>query len=442
MSSPFPQLLRRANIATYDPLISRIYTTTPSSQSRHSDWGLKFSIHRTKGPRYIKFNSLDSGPGFDCDWRSAEREARFIQAWGSGKIRWSPEQKQRKTHYATKSTSPFSISESMVEPLLGKKEWVRDVESMSEEDFEKYLERIRAERKQFLKQRLEQMPESTRQTLVHPEDNTLIHLSTSDKLPGDAVPSLESAISAAERSSPSSTKILSRPHQLYGLTYANLPESVQDYNPLTSLPGHTLNTISRHDAAQDSVASPARRGGNNRPWIVSLGGITGKTTPSPEHISFKPNDSVIGVDFTRQKLTDGRGTFKPSHAQIRSPPTVLALAESGAGARWKRKWRSSGASSTGPLNTVQFDLHLSNAPEDGLEIGSREWLVNAEKPATARPSDVLGGLKQARSGNGRAYLEELQRKQDAGKAAAKQGRKDSLQSVQRLLERFKKSQPE
>lgn len=79
MSSPFPQLLRRANIATYDPLISRIYTTTPSSQSRHSDWGLKFSIHRTKGPRYIKFNSLDSGPGFDCDWRSAEREARFIK---------------------------------------------------------------------------------------------------------------------------------------------------------------------------------------------------------------------------------------------------------------------------------------------------------------------------------------------------------------------------
>lgn len=41
----------------------------------------------------------------------------------------------------------FSISESMVEFLLGKKEWVRDVESMSEEDFEKYFECIWVERK-------------------------------------------------------------------------------------------------------------------------------------------------------------------------------------------------------------------------------------------------------------------------------------------------------
>ncbi|WVO17577.1 hypothetical protein L204_105274 [Cryptococcus depauperatus] len=431
MSSPFPQLLRKANIATYDPLITRIYTTTPSSLSRHADWGLKFSIPRSKGPRYIKFSALDSGPGFDCDWRSAEREARFIQAWGSGKVNW--ELDGEKTEFRTQFNDFRNgrHDDEMVEPIVKQEEWVRDVESMSEKEFEKYLEELRAEGKRYLRQEL-QLPESSESTIVHPEDRSLVHLSIAGHLTESLIPTLQVSLQSSHRSSVNSTQIYSNPHKLQGLTYAQPPDTSNDYNQSTSLPARAINSVNRHEDAWERGSLASAATGSNQPWVVSVGGLTGKTNKANvDSRSYLSNGDIHGVDFSRQDEKSGTYRVKVTGARLKSGPTVLALAESGAGRRWNGRRRVNGASMPSALDKFTFELNVAPITEE-LEVGSPEWIT--KEPAVY--PITFGGPKHERDGKDRQRLNEQQLD---GRQRVKQGREDSVIKVKALLDRFKKS---
>ncbi|WVQ70497.1 hypothetical protein IAR50_000016 [Cryptococcus sp. DSM 104548] len=439
MSSPFPQLLRRANIATYDPLITRIYTTTPSSQTRHADWGLKFPVHRTKGPRYIKFSSLDAGPGYDLDWRSGEREARFMQAWGSGRVRWDAKEKaprefRRPLGYSSKENER-QMASAMVEEVVEKKEWVRDVESLSEEEFEKYLETVRGERKRFLAERLETMAETTKETLVLPEDKTLVHLSTGGKVGLNSISSLESSIHNANRASATSQKILSVPHSLRGLTYAHLPPNPNDYNPATSFPGHALNPVSGNKG-------DTRGSNTNNPLVVSVAGVTGLTTRASYHPDFASNQQQTFVDFSRQNPENGRGRFKAVDARARGNPTVLALAESGAGARWTRRRGDSGGAPS-PLDSAHFDINFAilrpSSSSSSANIGSPEWLLAEEQKQTvASPDSVYGTSRRERRPGQAGEMLRTQEQQQEGREAMKKQRTNALSTIKSILAKHKK----
>ncbi|WVQ95705.1 hypothetical protein IAU59_002804 [Kwoniella sp. CBS 9459] len=435
MSSPFPQLLRRANIATYDPLITRIYTSTPSSKAQHADWGLKFGVNLPKGPRYIKFNSLDAGPGVNCDWRSGEREARFIQAWGNGSVRWSNE---GDIPAFSTGISTRGFGDQFAEPaeeVVGNEVWMRDVESMSEEDFEKYLERIRDERKRFLEERLESVPESTRQTLVLPEDKTLIHLATSGKTTGGASANFQASLTASDLEDPTSTKLHSKPHRLHGLSYARKPVSSNDFDPTSEKKGRVLNKVSSADNAYNKARrNSALAKSNNIPLVVSLGGVTGRTSTENRSITDSRQVSIDETDYTREQPLQGVGKFKINKAQLNSAPTVLALAQ--ARGRVGGRWRNVTASS--PLDTFHFDIGvtpISSAldeqfldpfggsggssdaqPGRSAEVGSREWVSRDEAPESQ--SRIAAELKagqrrnQRKQGEAQARIKAMEQKAD------------------------------
>ncbi|WVF68148.1 hypothetical protein IAT40_002911 [Kwoniella sp. CBS 6097] len=448
-SSPFPQLLRRANIATYDPLITRIYTSTPSSKSQHADWGLKFGVNLPKGPRYIRFNSLDAGPGVNCDWRSGEREARFIQAWGNGSVRWSSGDDIPAFSTAVNTNTFSDRFAEPAEEIVGNEIWMRDVESMSEEDFEKYLERIRQERKRFLSERLESVPESTRQTLVLPEDKTLIHLATSGKTTGGASANFQASLTASDLADSTSTKLHSKPHRLHGLSYAQKPVTSNGFDPTSEKKGRVLNKVSRADDAYNRSRSTAlaRANNNNFPLVVSLGGVTGRTSTENRSVN-DPNEVPIDeTDYTREQPLQGVGKFKINRAQMSSPPTVLALAE--ARGRVGGRWRNVATSS--PLDTFNFDVGVvptfsasDEQLEDPLigsgsdsgkssrqssEVGSREWVSrDTVVDSVARmASDLTAGIPRNQRRQGEAQAKLREREQSA----------TTLLNVNRMLARVR-----
>ncbi|OCF33608.1 hypothetical protein I316_04681 [Kwoniella heveanensis BCC8398] len=456
MSSPFPQLLRRANIATYDPLITRIYTSTPSSNAKHADWGLKFGVKLPKGPRYIKFSSLDAGPGVNCDWRSGEREARFIQAWGNGSVRWSSGDDVPAFSTGVNTRIFDDHFAEPAEEVVGNEIWMRDVESMSEEDFERYLERIREERKKFLSERLESVPESTRQTLVLPEDKTLIHLATSGKTTGGASANFQASLTASDLEDPTSTKLHSKSHRLHGLSYATKPVTSNEYNLASEKKGRVLNKVSRADEAHHRSRALAMSSvkNNNFPLVVSLGGVTGRTTTENRSIIDSNQVSIDETDYTRQQPLQGVGQFKINRAQMSSAPTVLALAE--ARGRVGGRWRNAAAPS--PLDTFNFDIGVtpvssatdqqytdeyfggSSASADSSQaarrsspppVGTREWV--------SRDNAVDGISRQmaeTRAGNPR-----YQRKQGEAQARLRtqEHRADTVDRINRLLAKVKLS---
>ncbi|WVR08457.1 hypothetical protein IAU60_005512 [Kwoniella sp. DSM 27419] len=426
MTSPFPQLLRRANLATYDPLITRIYTSTPSSKSQHSDWGLKFPVNAPKGPRYIKFSSLDAGPGVNCDWKSAEREARFVQAWGNGRVRWhKPDDprpflvKIRKVDSIYRNDG-FGESDLVEDGEEGSEVWMRDVESMSEDEFERYLERIRSERSKFLEDRLQNVPESTRQTLALPEDNTLVHLATAGKTTGGATANFQASLTASDLLDPSSNKIHSRPHRVHGLSYSSPATSTNDHQPALDKKGRALNKVSRYDEAHSRSRSGgllARSGANNLPFVVGLGGATARTNTSEQKMSEAASE-LEEIDYTRANPSRGVGHFRVTSAELKQPASVLGLAGSRPGSRVGGRWRSA-SSSPSPLDTVNYDINVeltSGSDGQDVELGSRGWV--GQEPRVSlndkfRSDLGAGGPRKSRNSEETFWkLREKQDKQD------------------------------
>ncbi|WWD08526.1 hypothetical protein V865_006638 [Kwoniella europaea PYCC6329] len=464
-SSPFPQLLKRAHISTYDPLITRIYTSTPSSKSQHSDWGLKFPVPIKKGPRYIKFNSLDAGPGVNCDWRSGEREARFVQAWGDGTVRWQNEDEVQALPFLTKAqTAAFSrnaqsddylteqipSSESAEDQL-----WMKDVESMSEKEFELYLDKIRKGRKEFLDQKLNDISTSIKETLVLPEDNTLIHLSYTGKTPSNSTLNYQAALTTSELRDVRSNKLNSKPHRTNGLVYSAKPTSSNEYLDTSSKKGRVLNKVSRYDNTQNTSRSLMGGGGNNLPWIVSLGGLTGKTITNNNRFTDSNvggnaymNNSIDQTDYTRSDTSAGVGKFRINRAEMGSnPPSVLALKDSkytNNGTKLTGRWRQSTANQPSPLDTFRFDIDLSitdiESEVDGAgagvgvgQPGSREWVGNESKlnklsMGTWQDELNLGGPRRERQ-KGEA-LDKLKKKE-------REATKETMSRLHRLLNKHK-----
>ncbi|WWC92076.1 uncharacterized protein L201_007030 [Kwoniella dendrophila CBS 6074] len=469
-SSPFPQLLKRANIATYDPLITRIYTSTPSSKSQHSDWGLKFAVPVKKGPRYIKFNSLDAGPGVNCDWRSGEREARFIQAWGNGTVRWTNEDdvpayiiKRAPPPSATgfsadalveeiypdqEGNDSSSSSASSSSSILDDKIYMKDIEIMTEKEFENYLNLIRSNRKSFLKERLNNLPNSISNSLILPEDKTLIHLESTGKTTQNSFNEFQSNLTKLELKDLSKNKLHSNSHKTNGLSYSKQPTSTIEHF-VSDKKGRVLNKVSRYDDFSSSNNRSNRIGGgnnNNLPWVIGLGGLTGKTNNQNNRTTdFNNNhNSIEQTDYTRTKnINDGVGKFKINKAEMSStssPPIVLALNESKYTSHKLTggRFRQSLANQPSPLDTFKFDIDLSissienDSNSEPLQPGSREWVASETKISNYNNllqnglGGNLGGPRIQRQ-QGEA-LERLQRKQNT---------QDTVQRLQKILTRHR-----
>lgn len=377
--SNFPHLLKRTNFASFDPAITRVYASTPHSSTRHGDWGLKYPITRAKGPRYIKFTKLDVGHLLGSDWQSAETEARFIQSHGRGKTPWTSHTESTPSSSRSSSKNwlagldddaPTPGDGSKGEATHGEKDFMRNVNGMTPGEFEKYLRQIRNHRQRFLSGKLEHMIPEVREQLVDPEERTYANLAVKGYMTLYDVNEYQVALTESFVESSGGReggKIQSIPHRSFGAAYSKVSTIAPDHNALLYHPGRALDPVTSKALPRhfNRTAMPNRTEGTNKPWVVSVGGVTGESRDT----NARANDGPVqtGTDFTRDQPDSGQGMYKFSKALIRSPPRVLNLPT-------KQK----------PLDTFAFDIIVTPVTPEHLastrNIGTRAFTA-AERPA-------------------------------------------------------------
>lgn len=417
MASPFPQLLRRSKFATHDGVITRVYASTPSSVHQHGDWGMKFPIHRSGndkgGPRYITVNQMDTGTILGSDWRSAEKEARFVENWGRAG-RWTHrdiEAERLRTSSAIAAGSPLPSRgrggahhlEKYAERDLHEEHatqtrraqeaeqgvyLVPDVNRMSRREFEKYLDTIRAARSS---------------AKANTEGETMVERASRGKTSASDADHYRATLAHTELMSPESTQINSVPHLTHGLAYsASTPSSSSAAS--SGLPGRLIGRTSDSSQSRSAYGYVNRRADDdNRPWAVSLGGLTANLS-NEDRSTRDSGKRLEPVDYTRLQPTRGESTFQIRKAQITSPATVQYLQQRNHAARWSahRGDRVSGAKQASPLDTFASDIILTESSSSSSASpgpGSKEWVArdSANAPRYTSEEDRLGGIGGAKS---------------------------------------------
>ena len=446
---------------------------------------MKFPIHTKKGPRYVTVNALDTGTILGSDWRSAEKEARFVENWGKAG-RWTNRDiEAQRRHAELEAGHPGAGSgvekqhdryaardfekEAQEAEELARQErmFMPDVNSMSKKEFERYLDQVRNGRQGYLGTKLEALKESTRgarEVAASGDRNTLIGLATRGLTSSGDPAHFQATLAHQEMTSdindndPQQTqtpRIQSNPHMMYGLTYST-PSSSSSTSPVTG------RVVSRNQAHQDRYGgynnnNSVRRNNNddNKPWVVSVGGLTANLS----NVNASVRDGgqrVKPVDYTRSKPDQGIYKFKIDKAELESPPKVHHLQQANKAARWSGRYKSvSGANQPSPLDTFEFDIVLSNAtpaqdqddPTTSTSTssssspvpGSKEWVArdptSGGSSRTMSPGDRLGasiGLGSSRKdrvgGQTLGYLDRLRGQAEEQKEADEKHRLYSEQN--------------
>ncbi|KAI0345100.1 hypothetical protein BDW22DRAFT_1353970 [Trametopsis cervina] len=191
-ASPFAALLRRSKFSSLDTSIAQVYTSSGGDLSR-GNWGLKRPLPQRRKGAYITVRAVDSKEQ-QTEWDHAEQQGRWIQMWDevgiTPKIHGGPwitrlgtkanaTEDPFDSEYARKveveehdeafEAPPREAEEieltpeeqaqaeeqrvllRMLEPGPGAS--MPNVHAMSESEFEKYLEKVRAMRPTFEKYR-------------------------------------------------------------------------------------------------------------------------------------------------------------------------------------------------------------------------------------------------------------------------------------------------
>lgn len=399
---------------------------------------MKFPIHTKKGPRYVTVNALDTGTILGSDWRSAEKEARFVENWGKAGRWTNRDMEAQRRHAELEAGYPgtgvekqhdryaardFEKEAQEAEELARQERmFMPDVNSMSRKEFERYLDQVRRGRQGYLGTKLEALKESTRgakEVAASGDRNTLIGLATRGLTSSGDPAHFQATLAHQEMTSdvkdPEQTqtpRIQSHPHMMYGLTYST-PSSSSSTSPVTG------RVVSRNQSHQDRYGGGynnnigGRRNNNddNKPWVVSVGGLTANLS----NVNASVRDGgqrVKPVDYTRADADQGTYKFRIDKAELESPPKVHHLQQSNKAARWSGRYKSvSGANQPSPLDTFEFDIVLSNATpaqddpsstssssssasSNAPTPGSKEWVArdptSGESSRTMSPGDRLG----------------------------------------------------
>ncbi|RSH85142.1 hypothetical protein EHS25_004949 [Saitozyma podzolica] len=492
MTGSFPSLLRRSAFASYDPSITRIYTSTPSSAGK-GDWGLKYALHRPRGPRYIKVDGLDGGKVLGTEWRSGEKEARWIESWGSGKVRWVrdgdgvgdgygyPTGRRRWFDQDVEAEGPRSAAgkeggdaagagvgvgfgfgaEGMTQARTGRPGtmWMEDIESMTEKEFERYLATIRSAR-------------ARRPDARQPREQ--------GSFGGYGRADLSVRLTHASLAAPASDRLHSTPHQTFGVSYSpsqtgSLPlgrmgsavgfagaggpgsgsGNGTTYSAWT-FPGRALDKVRQVSISEERGRQRSNYSGGDsgHPWVVSVGGATGKAAVKARLAD--TTETIERTDYTRADTSAGTGRFRVSAAKIRQPPMVLNLRGSRDGRKWVDRFAESQMRRPNPMDTANLDIAFELASTSAVEVqaqpdqsasastpsrlGGPEWVAaEPTKRANLSYGDHLGvgGRREDRvPGAARAGLREYERRKEM-KRNEEEGNKVKHSNLMDLLKRIK-----
>lgn len=371
MSKTFPELLKRSRFVTYDPTISRVYTAPSQAITARGDWGFKFSVFRPNKAPYLEMRALDAGPGVRQDWRSAEKEARFISMWGDGRVPWRTRESGRRVQRnPLLASQPAPAAETEVLP---------NVDAMSPREFERYLEQLRARRGELKAQLEPTLPAGT---------ETLAEASARGAVREQTTAGFQADILKQEIESPGATRTMAKPHRLAGLAYSSAPAAGAQLDPQRVHTGRVLDQAPRGANSYRGIE------GVNAEWVVGLGGVTATGSSGTLRVSDRPTLSKF--DYARERKHAGLARFAVKDATLEKPPRVLGLNQTGNPDPWVQ--RTSSAKRHQPFNSLRFDIKV--AQTEPVRPGSAEWVArDTAAPANVGASGLgnLGGPKASRA---------------------------------------------
>jgi len=346
--SPFACHLRRSKFASYDPTIGQVYTTYDGNAYR-GNWGFKRPLPLRKRDKFISVEAVDS-PEQQTEWSPRELEARFIKRWEevapepSVREAWDNHcTSSRRMHHA--ELAKEDQNGNIVNPAVRRQlespnmPYVAPgplVSSMPTRVFNRYLDKLRRQRPEFL-EFLSQEGQRSTQTQTAPR-----HIVASSAYEQSALVSAEvvrrrflQKQSHTTYESPDSRAIEQRPHRNGGLSYDHTSHLTHFFTT-TEQPGRLLekHVNDRRGSRQASFAGMAV---NIRPPIYPSEGepklriVETMLKQAPSVVSAQPqglDDAIIDtsvLDVANLHMTRAN-PYPPgsrayiAHAQTIAPP--------------------------------------------------------------------------------------------------------------------------
>lgn len=386
-----PSLLARTKFATFDPLIARVYTSPSTSRG---DWGLKYTLPSSTAahprPKYLRILSLDAGQGLDCDYRSGEKEARFMERWADGRHGWFTREEyefqvtdeaarghlrvqRRHASGGVRSKKGTSLKELKADEdeqgrtpaakqdvLDASAPFMPDIQAMSEKRFAAYLDELRARRTDYA------------QHLEPAAGGNLLRAAVSPRRMDKHHSRFIADTKMRALKSRDSDELVPSPHELYGLAYSKPVSGSSSYtdpnviqretSPLTAYPGRALPADVGRDSYQRNKDLQATRGRNvKNDYVIGIGGLTAGMSRGTNN-GYSNEGLDPSFDHTRTDKTRGVSTFRVKSAALLAPPRIILSSATGkrdpTPLSVNQNGFTAGTKQFSPLDSFRYDMEV------------------------------------------------------------------------------------
>ena len=338
-ASPFAQLFKQSKFASFDRHIGQVYTTHGGDAHR-GDWGFKRPLSVRRRGAYITVKNVDTTE-YQTEWNSAEPQALWVKNWDELQMAPQPPDygpysstEQLKDHVQQSDYLP-----NQQDPSTWRRPYVPNLDSMTQDEFKKYLAQVRVHRNKFYK--VTQANQASRGRVA----SSFYQIGNS--YPTNWEDHYAHHLSNKRRTNPRSREMEHLPHRNGGLNFAN-------YTPLQTF----LMTKERKGRLVEEYV-----GKDNKKlfYVASYGGMAG--------IVQKSNAGLVQPMVWDDPLRTGEAKLRPQTAVVHRQPIVVGKKRQG-------------------LKATKMDVELrvwdgqSHARSNPHPPGSRQYIA-AEPPGFA-----------------------------------------------------------
>lgn len=384
-SSSYSALLRRSKLASYNPSIEQVYTSTGGNLSR-SNFGLKRPLPQatTSAAPFVRVNSLDNAQK-RTEFRKGTKEALYVQKWAESGHRVTSS--ADRTQGATPDLLRVKVQSRFVPEAFGgavpkPAEALKAATALNglppnfldftEQQFDSWLASLTDRRHEFAQFLQKQTADRSGIAVEDAEPTNLYaHAQSAGK---DLVAALQQFLAATTDNPLHSNELIAHPHRTLGLQYSTI--TPLEASLAAPVPGRILGARSdRNDRGNTgslasvlgqvgAVQSSASAGAPATTWFADA---SGQRSNIPGQAMFIPSAVVkVPAYATNAALAASRGLkpFQPRNAGVEAS----AFAE----------------------RVVSLGLEVSSGPHRAA-VGSRAY--SGDLPQSRKPAmDPFEGL--------------------------------------------------
>lgn len=363
--STFGTLLKHSKFSSFDLRISQVYTTHGGDAHR-GHWGFKRPLPLRRRAAAITVKNVDT-PEYQTEWNSAEPQASWIKNWDELKI--SPQ----KAWFGEESAEEHIVDSDYIpniqSPEHRRQPYIPNLEVMTRKEFAEYLEKIRASRDAFLRQR------AAREQVG---DVTSYQLSNMNKSSTPWHDLIATQFSQQRRSKPRSKEIEHLPHTSGGLSYAQ-------YSPLQTF----LMTKERKGRLADDWKG---RDKNTMSYLASFAGTVGRVQKKHAGLAWP----MVWEDPSRT----GEVMIRPQKVDVKAWPVVVGERQGLKAARvemYLRVWDEQSHFRSNPHPPGSREYITAEPPRSVQELTTQAAMggAGARRKKTMRYGTTLSLLKSA-----------------------------------------------